>query len=282
MKQSGSAQQTYTVWENIKRHYSELFAAEAKVADFILNNPERAMECNVSETAEQSGVSDATVVRFCKRIGYVGFYQLKLQLSHDLGQTRTLTEEAKGIEDDFVQKKMTTITQNVQTVAKHVDGDVLKQCAAAIDRSETVFVIGNGYNKILAADVMYRLTRMGIRCSGGGYSETDMENLCLGREGDVALFISRSGEHKKTYAELKFAKEKGMVTIALTDAIKCPLRQEADYALCTGMEDRANIFVHRNSSALNMMVLVEVLLDCVGDRLTNKNYLDEVVSEDRL
>jgi hypothetical protein len=125
--------------------------------------------------------------------------------------------------------------------------------------------------------------RASILCEyKGGYSETDMENLCLGREGDVALFISRSGEHKKTYAELKFAKEKGMVTIALTDAIKCPLRQEADYALCTGMEDRANIFVHRNSSALNMMVLVEVLLDCVGDRLTNKNYLDEVVSEDRL
>ena len=282
MKAPVGSSQTYTVWENIKRNYSELFAAEAKVADFILNHPERAVECNVSETAEQSGVSDATVVRFCKRIGYVGFYQLKLQLSHDMGQSRTFNEDAERIEDDFIQKRMMSVTQNVQTIARHMDGEALKQCAAAIDRSETVFVIGNGYNKILAADVIYRLTRMGIRCSGGGYSETDMENLCLGKEKDVAIFISRSGEHKKTYAELQFAKEKGMVTIALTDAIKCPLAQAAEYALCTGMEDRAKVFVHRNSSALNMMVLLEVLLDCVSDRLTNKNYLDDVVSEDRM
>jgi DNA-binding MurR/RpiR family transcriptional regulator len=229
-----------------------------------------------------SGVSDATVVRFCKRIGYVGFYQMKLQLSHDMGQNTVLNEETERIEDDFLQKRMMMIAQNVQTIAKHLDAEALKRCAAAIDRSETVFVIGNGYNKILAADVIYRLTRMGIRCSGGGYSETDMENLCLGKENDVAIFISRSGEHKKTYTELQFAKEKKMITIALTDAIKCPLAQAAEYALCTGMEDRANIFVHRNSSALNMTVLVEVLLDCVSDRLTNKNYLDDVVSEDRM
>lgn len=282
MKISVPASQTYTVWENIKRNYSELFAAEAKVADFILNHPEKAIECNVSETAEMSGVSDATVIRFCKRIGYVGFYQMKLQLSHDMGQNRILTEETERMEDDFLQKRMMTINQNVQTIAKQLDGEVLKQCAAAIDRSETVFVIGNGYNKILAADVMYRLTRMGIRCSGGGYSETDMENLCLGKKNDVAIFISRSGESKKTYAELQFAKEKGMITVALTDAIKCPLAQEAHYALCTGMEDRAKVFVHRNSSALNMMIVMEVLLDCVKDRLTNKNYLDDVVSEDRM
>ncbi len=274
--------QTFTVRENIKRHYSELFAAESKVADFILNQPERAIECNVSETAEQSGVSDATVVRFCKRIGYVGFYQMKLQLSRDMGQNRILGEENARIEDGFVQKRMMAINENVLTIAKHLDSEVLRQCAEAIDRSSTVFVIGNGYNKILAADVMYRLTRMGIRCGGGGYSETDMENLCLGQENDVAIFISRSGEHKKTYAELQFAKEKKMVTVALTDAIKCPLAQAAQYALCTGMEDRAKIFVHRNSSSLNMMVLIEVLLDCVNDRLTNKKYLDDVISEDRM
>ncbi len=207
---------------------------------------------------------------------------MKLQLSHDMGQSRGLSEESVRIEDDFVQQRMLKINDNVMTIAKQLDSAVLKQCAAAIDQSETVFVIGNGYNKILAADVMYRLTRMGIRCSGGGYSETDMENLCLGKENDVAIFISRSGEHKKTYAELQFAKEKKMITIALTDAIKCPLAQEAQYALCTGMEDRAKVFVHRNSSALNMMILLEVLLDCVSDRLTNKNYLDDVVSEDRM
>ena len=33
----------YTVWENIKNNYESLYAAEAKVADFILNNPGQAL-----------------------------------------------------------------------------------------------------------------------------------------------------------------------------------------------------------------------------------------------
>jgi len=272
----------FTVWENIKNHYDELYAAEAKVADFILNNPGQAVEANVSETAELSGVSDATVVRFCKRIGYAGFYQMKIQLSHDMGKNMSLNKEKNGQEKSSAQEHLQTIASNLSTIAKHMDAEVLKKCAKAIDASSTVFVIGNGYAKILASDVMYRLTRMGIRCSGGGYAETDFENLYLGQENDVAIFISRSGEDKKTYNEMQLAKKKGMVTISLTDAIKCPMAQEADYALMTGIEDRARVYIHENSSCLNMMVLVEVLLGYVTQRNENKSYLNDVVSEDRL
>ena len=177
---------------------------------------------------------------------------------------------------------MLAITNNVMKIAKHMDTEVLKKCAAAIDESSTVFVIGNGYAKIPACDIIYRLTRMGIRCSGGGYAETDFENLYLGQEKDVAIFISRSGEDKKTYNEMQLAKSKGMVTISLTDAIKCPMAQLADYALTTGIEDRARVYIHENSSSLNMMVLVEVLLGYVTQRNENKSYLNDVVSEDRL
>ena len=85
-----------TVFENIRNNYNSLYAAEAKVADFILNNPAQALEANVSETAELSGVSDATVVRFCKRIGYAGFYQMKIQLSHDMGKNQNAGRQEKA------------------------------------------------------------------------------------------------------------------------------------------------------------------------------------------
>ncbi len=272
----------YTVWENIKNSYSSLYAAEAKVADFILNNPGQALEANVSETAELSGVSDATVVRFCKRIGYAGFYQMKLQLSHDMGKNASFNTEKETAQPDSAQERMLVITNNIMTISKHINTEILKKCAAAIDNSETTFVIGNGYAKIIACDIMYRLTRMGIRCSGGGYSETDFENLYLGKENDVALFISRSGEDKKTYKEMQLAKKKKIITVSLTDAVKCPMAQLADYALTTGIEDRAKVFIHSNSSSLNMMVLVEVLLGYVTERHKNKSYLDDIVSQDRL
>ncbi len=48
-----------------------------------MNNPAQALDANVSETAELSGVSDAIVVRFCKRIGYEGFYQMNARKIYD-------------------------------------------------------------------------------------------------------------------------------------------------------------------------------------------------------
>ncbi len=269
----------YTVWENIRNNYDSLYAAEAKVADFILNNPGQAVEANVSETAELSGVSDATVVRFCKRIGYAGFYQMKIQLSHDMGKNMSLNKEREVQRPDSAQERMQTITNNMSLIAKHMDTDLLKKCAAAIDQSATVFVIGNSYAKIIACDISYRLIRKGIRCSGGGYAETDFENLQLGQENDVAIFISRSGEDKKTYKEMKAARRKGIITISLTDAAKCPMAQEADYALATGVP---NHLIHENSSSLSILTLAEVLLSYVTQKNENKSYLTEALSEDRL
>ena len=270
----------HTVWENIQNNYANLFSAETKVADFILQNPEKAAIANVSETAELSGVSVATVVRFCKRIGYAGFYEMKLKLSHDMGKSASLADD--DIKEGVALKRMLTIVSNISLLSKHIDDEVMKKCADAINNSSTVFVIGNGYTKIIACDVIYRLTRMGIRCSGGGYSETDMENLCMGKENDVAIFFSRSGEDKKTYKEMLFANSKKMITISITDTVKCPLAQFAKYALTTGIEKKEKVFSHNSSSSLYMSVLAEVLIGYVTERFTENNYLDEVISEDRL
>ncbi|HEY5583170.1 MAG TPA: hypothetical protein VIK78_01610 [Ruminiclostridium sp.] len=75
-----------SVLENINDSYDLLFTAEKKVADYILKNAEHVVSANVSELADLSGASDATVIRMCKRIGYEGFYQMKIKLSHDLGK----------------------------------------------------------------------------------------------------------------------------------------------------------------------------------------------------
>ncbi|MBP3468664.1 MAG: MurR/RpiR family transcriptional regulator, partial [Lachnospiraceae bacterium] len=53
------------VLEVVRERYDDIFSAEKKVADFVLSNPQKVVDSNVSELAKQSGVSDATVVRMC-------------------------------------------------------------------------------------------------------------------------------------------------------------------------------------------------------------------------
>ena len=74
------------VLDVIREKYEEIFSAEKRVADFVLQNPHKAVECNVSELAKISGVSDATVVRMCHHIGYKGYYQFRITLARDIGK----------------------------------------------------------------------------------------------------------------------------------------------------------------------------------------------------
>lgn len=282
MDQENRSTLEYTVLENIREHLDSLHNAESKVGRFILENPKQALDSNVSETAELSGVSDATVVRFCQRLGYSGFFQMKLRLSHDLGQDRILQLNNGTQEAESAREKIVLIANAILSMSQRVSTEVFQKCADAINRSSTVIVVGNGYSKILAGDIIYRLTRLGIRCSGGGYAETDFENIHLGQPGDATIFVSRSGEDRKTLDEMDLAAKCGIITIAITEATKCPLAQHADLSLSSGIICNDRNVENYAASHLTMQVLVDALLQYVAQRHTNFDYLNDILSKDRL
>lgn len=58
------------VMDVIRENYEKIFSVKKKVADYILEHPQEAVDANISELAKGSGVSDATVVRMCHHLGY--------------------------------------------------------------------------------------------------------------------------------------------------------------------------------------------------------------------
>ena len=57
----------------IESFLRSLNEAEKKVAEFILKNPERVLDLTISEVASESGVSESTVFRLCRAVGFGGF-----------------------------------------------------------------------------------------------------------------------------------------------------------------------------------------------------------------
>ncbi len=69
---------------NIKSKMKTLTGSEKKVANYILNNYMYILDYTVTELAEKAGISDATVVRFCRSVGYKGYQDLKISLAQDM------------------------------------------------------------------------------------------------------------------------------------------------------------------------------------------------------
>ena len=70
--------------EKIRGKEKLLTNTEKKIAEYVLNNYDKVLNCNITELAEGAGVSDASVVRFCKSIGYKGYQDFKINAAKDV------------------------------------------------------------------------------------------------------------------------------------------------------------------------------------------------------
>ncbi|WP_249304555.1 MurR/RpiR family transcriptional regulator [Qiania dongpingensis] len=225
------------VIDTIKENYQQMFSAEKKVADFILQNPERTVSANVSELAELSGVSDATVIRMCKHLGYQGFYQMKLNLARDLGQHQLVGYCGDQDNPDTAKAILQGIARNLLNTASKLDMNVILGCAKMIRESEMVHAVAVGNTSPVAIDLGFRLGRLGIRTSSALVPEYFLSNISLGSKKDVIVAISHSGSSRQVIQALELGRDKGMKSIAITGSARSPVSQIADYTLNIPVED---------------------------------------------
>lgn len=264
-----------TVLGNIQKKMKSLYAAEARVAQYISANPLEAVQANISELAERSSVSDATVVRCCKRLGYSGFYQMKLQLSHDLGtqHTRVMNTQTGNYS---LQDVFTSMADRLHAIGQSLDEKTVRQCAEAINHATMVHIIGAGHSQILANDMIFRMASYGIRVTGARNTRNDICNLMLGDQTDVLVCISRSGETRQTIQAMKVANRIGMRTIAITAVDKSPLSVDASYALSCGGSGEGS------STNLYMMAVIDAIFAYLQNQVRDPEYLEELIAGSRL
>ena len=65
----------------IKEHYPLLTKSEKKVADLILTSGKTIIYSTMSDIKEKTKVGDATIIRFCQKLGFSGF-SVKKKNSH--------------------------------------------------------------------------------------------------------------------------------------------------------------------------------------------------------
>ena len=255
-----------TVLDNINAMMQDFSKAETKIAEFIIQNTDVAVNCNVSELANQSGVSDATVIRFCKHLGYEGYYQMRLFLSRDKGRKETRlihTDESKESAAYFYRR----ISDSVLSTAGLVDDEVYKNVLQVLLNAAIVHLVAAGNTSTLTMYLGPRLEQLGIRCMYNQLPEHYIPHLDLAGENDVLLAISGSGTSKYVVKALELAKRKGIKSIVLTQYQHSPASRIADYLIVTAeRKDGKNPLSY--GSRLSEMVVLEVLFQMLEHALS--------------
>lgn len=275
--------QKKSVIEIIKEKYDEIFPAEKKVAEFILENPERSVNANVSELANFSGVSDATVIRMCKHIGYEGYYQLRISLSRDLGRKQEAvaeesnTETVSGIFQNFAAKLI--------EIGENIGEEKLQECVELITSCHYVHIVAVGNTSPLAQYMGFRLGRLGIRCTYNLLPEYFLNHINLAGKNDIVLAISQSGTSKHVVQAMELAKKKGLKIIAVTGYEFSPVSRLADCLLLSSAEEQPFDY-YKSYSHLNETAVIDAILHLVTNEdkivATDANKPEIILSESKL
>ena len=245
----------------IKENYEKIFSAEKKVADYILENPQEAVNANVSELAKGSGVSDATVVRMCHHLGYKGYYQLRLMLAKDVGR-KDQTDEQEILENDTnpVMKIMQNYANSIVSIGENINLDDMRACVDMIKKCKQAHILAVGNTTPLALYMGFRLGRIGVSCTYSIAPEYFLNCVNLADKDDIIIAISQSGSSRQVIQGMELGKEKGLKMMAITGYRQSPVSELADYVLISnGLKESFDYY--KNYAHLKETALIDALLE---------------------
>ena len=271
-----------TVIETIHEYYGQIFSAEKKVADFILANPEKIINFNVSELASKSDVSDATVIRFCKHIGFDGYHHLKICLSRDIGRKQgNGSLDPYGFKPGSIGELLNGIINNIASIGRVIDPNVLATCVNLLRSCGYVHLVAIGNSTSLAQYLGFWFGRIGLHCTFGS-PEYFFSQINLARPGDVVLAISQSGSTKQVVQAVDLAAERGLKTIAISKYKHSPLSKRVDHLLLSANGEKFHNLYMKYSLLSEMIVIETLLYHLLDGNYTNLESLDIVLSNSKL
>ena len=263
------------ILDSIRSQLPDMFPAERKAAEFILANPEKASQISVTELADLSDSSDATVIRMCKRLGFTGFYQLKLALASELGYIQLMGQQTKPGGYMDCGETLRLITRNIISMERNLDQEMLDEVVTRVLESRIVYVIAAGNSIPSAMDFSFRLNRIGIPAVCNVVIENTLNSLALAREDDLLFAVSHSGSSKQVIRSIELARSRGMHSVILTHSTKNSAALLADYRILS--YPSTPLFQNYGiASHLFDNVVVDLLLYMIACRQNRRDIPDEV------
>lgn len=201
----------------IRTQYDSLSPSEKKVALAVLEQPERAIDANIASLAKKAGVSEPTVVRFCRAIGFDGWHAFKLKLAQGLALSAG-ADASPALEDpaaDLVSKICGRSINTLLDLRNSLDADAVERALQLLSHAARIEFYGQGTSGIIAADAQHKFFRCGIPTVA--YSDPHVHSIAasLLKKGDAVVAISQRGTSPELLRSVQLARASGADIVAL-------------------------------------------------------------------
>ncbi|HIV14697.1 MAG TPA: MurR/RpiR family transcriptional regulator [Candidatus Avisuccinivibrio pullicola] len=187
--------------ERVAAAAGELSKAERKVALAVTSSPEIVSTETIAALSKRAGVSEPTVCRFCKSLGFEGFPDFKNALSVALLTTRPAAHSEVRQGDsvqDVANKVLDSTVAALNALAVRLDVQGLARAVDLIAQSRRVLVYGGGECQPLAKMAALALISLGLNAESYDSEFALYSALSTFRQGDLVWLLDATGRAHAT------------------------------------------------------------------------------------
>ena len=273
-----------TLMERIGHLQHELTPAEQRVAKLVLEQPRLVLNEPIAEIARFADVSQPTVIRFCRSLGFLGLADFKLKFASSLTGAIPVRHSQVRTGDSTHDLSAKVIDNTVSAILKFRDQLDVRSIDRAIElvsKANRVEFYAMGNSRVVALDGQHKFFRFRIPTSA--YGDSHLFTLAAGllKAGDVVIAISNSGRLPELLEAVGAARAAGADVIAITSS-GSPLAKRASVCLAVDHAEDSTTFLSMISRMLQLLLIdivsVGISLDGNGKELGAADHRRMMIS----
>ncbi len=234
------------VIDRIQERYDGLRKSEKLVADYIRNHSNQLLDMSITDFARTLGVSEATVSRFTRALGYKGYPEIKLALASELNVgNKYINIPGTMLETDSLievsRKLYGALSSSIGETQKALNFGDIQEAVSHVLNAQKVIFFGVGGAAAVCDEAAHLLLKAGIQASGhrDGYSQ--LVQAATVNENFTVFGISHTGTTGTVARSLVLARELGAKTIAITSDANSIVAKSAACSLVTSKPDAPDV-----------------------------------------
>ncbi|MEJ8738123.1 MurR/RpiR family transcriptional regulator [Erysipelotrichaceae bacterium HCN-30851] len=244
---------------------------EKEIAEYITKNHREIVNMSIQELANNTYTSTTTIIRFCKKLGFNGYREFKVQFSQDL-HAYLLSNHKIDLNSPFTGKEsFEHVAHNMAYLTKRtielcqitLDFDEISAIVKQILLAENIIAIGVSDTFIRIIDFQNKMIKINqfVRIS---HFQPDQAYLCTcATENDIAILVSYSGKTPEVINEAKILKKRNVPIVAITSDKHSPLAKYSNYMMLLPNEENKLIANYSFASQIAIEYALNALYACI-------------------
>ena len=252
------------------------------LGEWIIHNQSRAAGLSISSLAQETGVSETTVFRFCKLLGLSGYKDLRFALAESRGlalgaQLAGATAGAESGQEHPLASIMRRVVEvNSEALLKTmslVSLPALEEATEALLAADHIHLVGFGSSAPVAFDAYQRLLCLGLTASAHSDPHVLAAVTANARPGALFFGVTCSGRTRDLIEAFETAGSRGFRRIVITSDENAPATKVADIVLISAVR-RSPIAREMIATRISQLAIVEMI--CVALALNHPEAKDIV------